>query len=200
MQPTEGSTTKKIFILLGHSDKNTYSGSLADSYEKGAKESGFEVRRTNLSDCSFDPILHQGYRVIQEVEPDLIKIQEDINWANHLVIVYPNWWNTMPAILKGMFDRIYLPGFAFNFNKRTKKVLQLLTGKSARVIIVSGSYHPLYIRIKFGDFTNEIKKGILEFAGISPVRISTFGPAERVSDEKRKKWKKKVYSLGKKAA
>lgn len=191
---------KKIFILLGHSDTETFSGALAECYEKGAREGGHDVRRTNLGETSFDPILHKGYKEIQELEPDLIKIQRDINWADHLVIVYPNWWNTMPAILKGMFDRIFLPGFAFNFNKKTGKVLQLLKVKSARVIIISGTFHPLYIRFHFGDFTNEISKGILGFCGISPVSVTTFGPAQQVTDQKRETWKKKVYDLGKKAA
>lgn len=189
---------KKIFILLGHSDKDTYSGALADSYEKGARESGHEVRKTCLGDLSFDPILHKGYKEIQELEPDLIKVQEDINWADHLVFVYPNWWNTMPAILKGMFDRIFLPGFAFNFNKKTKKVLRLLKGKSAHVIIASGSYHPFYIRLHFGDFKNEIQKGILGFAGVSPVKVTTYGPTQKVTDEIREIWKDKVYKFGKK--
>lgn len=189
---------KKIFILLGHSDTETFSGALTDSYEKGAREAGHDVRRTNLGETSFDLILHKGYKEIQELEPDLIKIQKDINWADHLVIVYPNWWNTMPALLKGMFDRMFLPGFAFNFNKKTGKVLQLLNKKSARVIVISGTFHPLYIRFRFGDFTNEISRGILGFCGISPVSVTTFGPSQQVTDQKREAWKKKVYRLGKK--
>ena len=188
---------RKIFILLGHSDKDTYSGALADSYEKGAIEAGHEIRRTNLGDITFDPVLHKGYKEIQTLEPDLIAVQENIKWANHFVIVYPNWWNTMPALLKGMFDRMFLPNFAFHIDKKTKKIDKLLAGRSARVIIVSGTYHPFYIRFKFGDFTNEIKRGILKFSGFSPVRVTTFGPIEHCSDAKREKGRKYVYNLGK---
>ena len=188
---------KKIFILLGNSDKDTYSGALADSYERGAGEAGHETRRTNLGGTVFDPILHKGYKEIQELEPDLLTIQENITWADHFVIIYPNWWNTMPAILKGMFDRMFLPNFAFHINKKTKKVDMLLAGRSARVIIVSGTYHPFFIRLKFGDFTNEIERGILKFSGFSPVRVTTMGPIEHCSDAKREEWRNSVYTLGK---
>ena len=190
---------KKVFILLGHPDKETYSGAMAESYEKGALESGHEVRRTNLGEVDFDPILHKGYKEIQELEPGLKKIQEDIKWADHVVIVYPNWWNTMPALLKGMFDRMYLPGFAFNFDKETKKLIPLMKGKSARVVVVAGTNSPFKTRLLYGDYTNEIKDGILKFAGFSPVKISAFGPCERCSVEKKEDWKKEVYELGKKA-
>ena len=56
---------KNIFIILGHSNTDTFSGSLADRYESGARESGHEVRRANLGDLAFDPILHRGDKEIK---------------------------------------------------------------------------------------------------------------------------------------
>ncbi len=188
---------KKILILLGHPDKDSYSGRLADEYERGAKEIGAEVVRLNLEELQFDPILHKGYKVIQPLEPDLVTVQEKINWADHIVIVYPNWWCTMPAKLKGLFDRMWLPGFAFNFDKTTKKLIKRLTGKTAHIIIVAGTHSPFMTWFKFGDYTNEISNGILEFAGIK-TRVTAFGPTERVKPVKLDQWAQKVFELGKK--
>jgi putative NADPH-quinone reductase len=69
---------KKIFILVGHPDSESLSAQLATSYADGAVEAGYEVRRTNLGELSFDPILHKGYREMQALEPDLLRLQEDI--------------------------------------------------------------------------------------------------------------------------
>jgi putative NADPH-quinone reductase len=187
---------KKILVLLGNPDTESFSGEMVTVYENAAREAGHEVVRVNIGDMKFDPILHKGYRVIQELEPDLKDMQEKWRWADHIVIVYPNWWCTMPALLKGLFDRMYLPGFAFNFEKPSGKLIQRLKGKTARVIVIAGTHSPFMTWLKFGDYTNEIVHGILGFAGVI-AHASTFGPCDHVTDEHRTKWKVKVAQLGK---
>ena len=103
----------------------------------------------------------------------------------------------MPALLKGLFDRIWLPGFAFNFNKETKKLEKHLVGRTARVYVMSGSHSPFKTWWKFGDYTNEIQYGILEFAGLK-TQVTTYGPCEKVDDSCRAKWLKEVDSHGSK--
>src|SRR3990167_5581784 len=125
----------RIFILIGHPDKESFNKQLAESYAEGAREKGHEVKLTCLSDISFDPILHKGYKEIQELEPDLKKIQEDIRWCEHFVILYPSWWSTMPAILKGLIDRVWLPGFAFRFPQKGYMWQRLLKGRSATMFV-----------------------------------------------------------------
>ncbi|MBX4200023.1 NAD(P)H-dependent oxidoreductase [Candidatus Parcubacteria bacterium] len=158
-----GTKKKKVFILLGHPDTDSFNNTLAGEYERGATEAGHEVRRMNIGDMKFDPILHKGYKVIQEYEPDILAFQENIKWADHFVIIYPSWWSTMPALLKGLFDRSWMPRFAFHFTGDFTWE-KLLKGKTARIIITSDSI-PLAQRIIFGDTTNELRKGILGFAG-----------------------------------
>ncbi|MCA9364072.1 NAD(P)H-dependent oxidoreductase [Candidatus Kaiserbacteria bacterium] len=188
---------KKIVVLLGHPDANAFSGLVASTYEAAAREAGHDVERINIGDLHFDPILHRGYKEIQELEPDLHMVQEKINWADHLVVVYPNWWCTMPALLKGLFDRMWLPGFAFNFDKVTKKLIQRLKGKTARVVIIAGTHSPFQTWWKFGDYTNEIAQGTLGFAGFK-VRVSSFGPTERGGEKVCKHCLDEMKTLGKK--
>ncbi|MEK7575351.1 MAG: NAD(P)H-dependent oxidoreductase [Patescibacteria group bacterium] len=193
--------TKKIFILLGHPNKNTLSGSFADAYEKGAKEAGHEVRRTNIGDMSFDPVLHKGYKEMQVLEPDLLKFQEDVRWADHFVIFYPSWWSTMPALLKGLFDRTWLPRFAFQFKKEGIGAgyfwTRLMKGKTARVFVMSDS-SPLMARFIFGDTTNEIRKCILWFAGFS-VSIKKVGPLKFISELAAAEWRHRFEHWGSRA-
>ena len=188
---------KRIYILLGHPDKDTTSGLFVSEYERGAREAGHEVRRTNLGDLSFDPILHKGYKVIQELEPDLLMVQENIKWSEHFVIFYPAWLSTMPALLKGMFDRMWLPDFAFHFSPGKLGWRRLLKGRTARVFVTSDT-HPILARLIFGDSTNEIKLGVLWFAGFK-ARVKKIGPMRNITPERRLSWARRIYKFGKRA-
>jgi len=188
----------KIFILVGHPDKEpTLNSALADAYEKGAREAGHDVRRTNIAELAFDPILHRGYKVIQELEPDLKKAQEDMRWADHYFITYPNWWAAMPALLKGFFDRLWLPGFAFHFDERFPFLWgKRLKGKTARVIITTDGV-PFFSRILFGDNMNEIKRAVLGFAGIK-TRVTSVWTVKFRKDNYCKRWFSKMERWGRK--
>ncbi len=189
-------THKKIFILLGNPDSETHSGRMAGAYEEGALSAGHEVRRQNIGDMQFDPILHKGYKVIQKLEPDLLTFQENVKWCDHLVIIYPNWWATMPAILKGLIDRAWLPGFAFRFYNDGRLGWQkLLKGKSARTIILAKT-HPWVTWALFGEFTNELARGTLGFAGIAPIRTIVFSPSESASPARFGWWLQRVKRMG----
>ena len=181
---------KKILVLLGHPNKDTLNGALADTYEAAAKSAGHEVRRVNIGDLSFDPILHKGYKVIQDLEPDLKQVQEDIRWADHVAIFYPLWWSSMPSLFKGLFDRIWLPAFAFRFikgpdGKSTMGWNRLLKGKTARVVVTLKN-HPFIERFMFGDYTAELVQAVLRFAGFR-VRLTEIGNAEGLSDARTRK-------------
>lgn len=189
--------SKKIFILLGHPDDESFNRTLADEYERGATEAGHEVRRMNIGDLTFDPVLHHGYRTIQELEPDLKMFQDNVKWSNHLVIIYPTWFSTMPGILKGLFDRAWLPGFAYHFRPSGWGWQRLLKGRSATVFVTSDSL-PWELRIVFGDTTNEIHKGILWFAGFSPIRVKKFGHIKTLGMWHRERMKKRIYKIGRK--
>ncbi|MDO8742472.1 MAG: NAD(P)H-dependent oxidoreductase [bacterium] len=189
---------KKVFILLGHPDKDSFNCTLANEYQKGAEEAGHEVRRMNVSDMQFDPVLHHGYRLIQELEPDLLSFQENMRWCEHFVVLYPSWWSTMPALLKGLFDRVWLPGFAYQFTSEFSWK-KLLKGRSATMFVTSDTI-PLIQRLMFGDTTNELKKGILWFAGFGPICVRKIGYLKHFgSTGRRERIKRKVYNLGRRA-
>ena len=191
--------SKNIFILLGHPDSGPepLSRQFADAYEAAARAAGHEVRRTNLADMTFDPILHKGYRSRMDLEPDLIKVQEDIKWAEHFVLFYPNWWGSMPALLKGMWDRMFLPRFAFSMWKSKLGWTPLLKGRTARVVVTC-SNPVLLDHLAFGNPTTSIKRSILGFAGFS-VQITAVGRSERLSENHKKRWLKRIAELGRHA-
>ncbi len=190
---------KKIFILLGHPDNDSFNCTLADEYQRGAEEVGHDVRRVNIGEMQFDPILHRGYRARQELEPDLVRFHQLITESEHFVIIYPVWWVGMPALLKGLFDRAWLPGSAFRYiklasGKRTPFWHRMFRGKTARTILASGT-HPLLVRLLPGNVNAQLRWGLLWFAGFS-VRSMWLGPSENVPPKRKERWLAKVRALG----
>jgi putative NADPH-quinone reductase len=181
-------TGKRILVILGHPADESFCGSLAQSFAEGARSAGNEVRFLSLRDLAFDPVLHDGYATIQELEPDLANAQAGITWAQHIAFVYPIWWGAMPALLKGFIDRIFLPGFAFRYREGSRFWDRLLSGRSAQLLVTMDT-PPWYFRWVYRmPGHNQMKRTILEFSGIKPVAISNFGPIRGSSQQQRKRW------------
>ena len=189
---------KKIFIFVGNPDNDSFSAALADSYAKSAKAAGHDVRVTRIADMKFDPILHKGYKVIQAYEPDILKFQEDVRWCEHFVSIYPVWWSDMPALMKGLVDRAWMPGFAFNMRKgMIPGWYRRLKGRSARVIVHSDE-SPFLLWFLFGGNINNWVRGVLRFSGFAPVKKTWFHGMSKPKPEKLKSFIAKVERLGKK--
>ncbi len=191
---------KNILIVNGHPDKEIFCFALAASYKKGADNAGVNCKVINLIDLKFNPILTNGYREKSALEPDLMEAQQNILAADHLVIIYPNWWSTYPALLKGFIDRVFLPNFAFKYLENSPIPAKLLKGKTARIIVTMDTPKWYYWLIYRSPGHNSMKKGILEFSGISPVKITAFAVVKSSTVAKRKKWLDVVEALGNKQA
>ncbi|HYD93489.1 MAG TPA: NAD(P)H-dependent oxidoreductase [Candidatus Paceibacterota bacterium] len=193
----------KVYILMGNPNADgTLTNAFADAYQAAAEAAGHEVRRANVGDLAFDPILHKGYRAIQELEPDLLTVQQDIKWCDHFVLLYPLWWSSAPSLLKGLVDRMWLPGFAFRFikgpdGKSTLGWHKLLKGKTARVIVLLKN-HPLLERFMYGDYTAEIANAVLGFSGFR-VKITEIGNSEGLSESAKAGWMRKIAAFGRAA-
>lgn len=187
---------KNILIINGHPDKESFCTHLALVYQKGAEISGATVTLINLCELDFDPTLHHSYNKRTELEPDLLSAQKAITDANHIVFVYPNWWGSYPALLKGFIDRTFLPKFAFKYRENSLLWDKLLTGRSARIIVTMDTPKWYYKWFFKSPGHHSMKKNILEFCGIKPVKITSFSPMKTANEAKRKTWIEKVESLG----
>ncbi len=187
---------KKILVINGHPDKESFNWALAENYVKGAIMSEAQVKTINLIELNFDPILKYGYRIPHPLEPDLENAIKKIKEADHIVWCFPMWWYGTPALLKGFIDRTFLPGIAFKYQDGKLFPKKLLEGKSSRMIITSDTvswYHSLVMK---KPVINHMKKGVLEFCGITPIKTTYLAPIKSATPNQRKKWLRQVAKLG----
>lgn len=187
-----------VLVILGHPRTDSYCGALAAAYADGAREAGVDVRELAVADCEFDPDVHTACPSDQPLEPDLQAAQADIEWADHLVFVYPNWWATMPAVLKGFFDRVFEPGFAFVEYDEGEGAghEELLDDTTAELIVTMDMPPWVYRWIYRRPGTNAVKRGTLGYAGVRTMDVTTLGPIEDSSLEQRQEWLADVRDLG----
>lgn len=190
------SETANIAVVLGHPDTQSFCGAIARAYAAGARAAGATVREVNLGELAFDPVLRHGYNQIQPLEPDLVQAQETIRWADVVVFAYPNWWGSIPALLKGFFDRAFLPGFAFKYRENSALWDRLLAGRSGRLLVTMDTPN-WYYRLVFRQPGHQMmRRTILGFSGIKPVRQATFGPIRNSAGPARERWLSRAEALG----
>jgi putative NADPH-quinone reductase len=186
---------KRILVILGHPSSNSFCAALAQRYVQSALRAGHEVRQLFLGRMNFDPVLREGYRQVQPLERDLRHAQADILWAEQLTLVYPIWWGGVPALLKGFFDRVFLPGFAFKYREGKAFPDKLLRGRSAHLLVTMDT-PPWYYRWVYRmPGLHQIRKTTLAFCGIEPRRTLTFGPILGASDGQRETWLRQAEAI-----
>jgi len=188
---------KKILIINGHPNKESFSFGIAESYKKGSQQNNnAEIKEIVVAELQFNPNLEFGYQKRTELEPDLLDAWEKIKWADHLVWVHPVWWGGLPAITKGFIDRLFLPGFAFQPRENSIFWDKLLKGKTAHIITTLDQPGWYYWLMTGKPSVNQLKKATLEFCGIKPVRVTYIGIIKTSNDDLRKKWLRKIEKLG----
>lgn len=184
-----------VYLLLAHPNKNSFNGQLADAYEKAMLAKGHSVRRQNIGQLQFDPVLWAGYTAIQDLEPDLRQAQENILWCNKWVIIYPVWWGSVPAILKGFLDRTLLPGFAFKYHQKDPFWDKYLTGRSAHIITTSDA-PAIWLWWQYSDSDiKTLRTATLEFCGIKPVKVTRIGRVRYLNEQQRGRILRKIAAL-----
>ncbi|UIR57290.1 NAD(P)H-dependent oxidoreductase [Sphingobacterium sp. SRCM116780] len=188
---------KKIAIINGHPNRNSFNSGLANAYKNGAVETGASIKEINISELDFNPNLQFGYQARMVLEPDLMEAWEIIKWADHLLWIHPIWWGGLPAITKGFIDRLFLPGLAFKYRPNSVFWDKLLLGKTAHIISTLDQ-PSWYYRIFYGQpSVNQLKKTVLQFCGVSPVRVTYIAIIKSSNERQRSKWLDKVKSFGK---
>jgi len=190
-----------IAVIDGHPDPNAarLCHALAAAYAKGAHEAGHGVRRIDVAALDF-PLLRTAVDFKKGIAaPDIQVAQETIRWADHVVILYPLWLGTMPALFKGFLEQAMRPGFAFDDvdNGFPKK---RLGGKSARIVVTMGMPGFFYRFFYFAHGLKNLKRNILKFCGFGPIRDTIFGMVEAADNAKRAGWLRKMEVLGRKGA
>lgn len=195
-------TAQRILLIQGHPDASAphLCHALARAYATGAQAAGHEVREVDVARIDFALLRSQHEWELGLLPAVLKPAQEDIGWAQHIVLFFPLWLGDMPALLKGFLEQVARPGFAFSAEGSNPFGRKGLAGRSARVVVTMGMPAIVYRWYFRAHSVKSLERNILGFVGIAPVHETLVGGVEQLGDAGVAKWEARMRGLGAKAA
>jgi putative NADPH-quinone reductase len=176
---------RTVCIIQGHphAEGRHLCHALGDAYAEGAGEAGANVRRVDLGAMDI-PLLRDPAEFAAPAPKSLADAQQAIAVADHLVVIFPLWLGSMPALTKAFFEQVCRAGFALETDAKGGWPIQKLKGKTARVIVTMGMPAAAF-RLMFGAHGVEsFSQSILGLAGVKPVRETLLGGVGQLSPAK----------------
>ncbi|KAH7463435.1 hypothetical protein FOMA001_g18038 [Fusarium oxysporum f. sp. matthiolae] len=183
-----------VLIVLAHPEPQSFNGLLFRVSINELKAQGHEVKtsdhfsmkwkseidRADFPSLSADAPLKPAYASAEtyttgNLTEDVKIEQEKLLWADTVLIHFPLWWYTMPAILKGWIERVFSMGFAYGVGEHSEKHFGdrygegVFVGKRAMLVVTVGSWKEQYsargIAGPIGDLLFPINHGVLYYPG-----------------------------------
>jgi putative NADPH-quinone reductase len=173
-------SARKILIIDGHPDpdRGRFVHALADAYATAARGAGHDVQVLAIADLEFPLLRRPSDWETGSPPKGIAGAQQQIAWADHLVLIYPLWLGDVPALLKGFLEQVLRPHFAF-VHRDSGLPQKLLKGRSARVVVTMGMPALFYRWVFSMHSLKSLERNILKFVGIAPVQHTLLG---RVDD------------------
>ena len=192
---------RRILLIQGHPDPVSHhlNRTLLQAYAEGAEAVGHAVRHIEVGTLDF-PVLRSAQAWNTDPVPPALKpAQEDITWAQHVVIFFPLWLGDMPALLKAFLEQVARPGFAVEPEGAKPFGRKPLSGRSARVVVTMGMPALAYRWFYRAHSVKSLERNILGFVGFAPVNETLIGSVDGLGADGVARWQAKLHQLGRDA-
>jgi putative NADPH-quinone reductase len=148
----------RVLVVYAHPVEDSFAATLRDTVVAALREGGHEVDLADLYAEGFDPVLSRqeriDYRTVPENRASVATYVARLERAEGVILVFPSWWYGMPAILKGWFDRVWLPGVAFDFGPQA--IRPLLTGLRLFGVVTTTGAPGWFTRLYMGNPSRKV--------------------------------------------
>lgn len=183
----------KTLIVYNHPYEGSFCHSILDTVKKGILEAGNEVDIIDLDRDCFNPVMSGedllAFRNHKAVDKQAIDYMKRLKEADHLVLIFPIWWELMPSMMKGFIDKVIFPGSIYSYTKSGYGMKNMLNNLKSTTVITTMNTPKLVYKLIYG---NTVKKalinGTFKKIGFKNVKWISFNMVKSTSDKKRKKW------------
>jgi putative NADPH-quinone reductase len=189
----------KTLIIYNHPHEGSFCSAIRDAVESGLDAGGHEFKVIDLDKDGFDPVMREKdlsafvqasrnpEKEIEGLDPLIQVYVNKMRWAERIVMIFPIWWMTMPAMTKGFIDKVIFPGLVYKM-EGGKLVSQLSRLKQVVVITTMNTPAAIYESTFGNSIEGSLIKGTFNQIGIHDIRWISLNMVKHVGDEKRWLW------------
>src|SRR5690606_3078254 len=136
----------RVVIVFNHPYEGSYCNAILCAVTKGLQKAQHEVDLIHLDNDGFNPVMTaadlKAFKERKPIDPQVINYKQRLDKADHLIFIFPIWWELMPALTKGFIDRVIFPGVAYDYKaggygmtplfKKVRSVTVITTMNTAR--------------------------------------------------------------------
>lgn len=183
----------RTVIVFNHPYKGSYCMAILNAVTKGLQKSHHEVDLIHLDNDGFNPRMTakdlKAFVAHQPIDPQVIDYTNRIKEADHLIFIFPIWWDIMPATTKGFIDRVLFPGVAYDHHPRGFGLVPLLKNLKSITLITTMNKPRIMYSLLIGNLIRKVMvKSVFKTMGYKNVDWISFTSVKRVSQKKRVKW------------
>lgn len=187
----------KYLIIYAHPNPKSFCHSVKESIETQLNARGICYTTRDLYEIGFNPVLGSDdfIQFSNNITPEDIRVEQDlVASSERIIFIFPIWWFSMPAILKGYIDRVFSRGFAYDM--KGHMIRGLLKGKQVMVFTTTGGPgFAYYLLGYFWAIKTAICLGIFKFCGMQVIRHHYFFAVPAITHEKRKKMLQEIQRI-----
>lgn len=184
----------RVAIVFNHPYEGSYCNAMLAAVTKGLQKGQHEIDLIHLDKDNFNPVMNsadlKAFREKKPIDPKVIEYKARLEKADHLIFIFPIWWELMPAMTKGFIDKVIFPGVAYDYTNKKNTMMKPLFNKLKGVTVITTMNTPKWLySLLFG---NAIKKALILGTffkiGYKNRKWISFNQVKSVSQEKRTKW------------
>lgn len=183
----------KVVIVFNHPYEGSFGNAILNSVTKGLKVANHEVDLMHLDNDGFNPVMSkadlQAFVEHKPVDPQVIDYNKRLEQADHLIFIFPIWWDLMPAMTKGFLDRVLTPGVVYDHHPRGFGLVPLLKNLRGVTIITTMNKPKIMYSLLIGNLIKKAMiKSVFKTMGYKNLKWLSYNMVKSVNQEKRVKW------------
>ena len=189
-------------IVFNHPYGGSFCGAILAAVERGLKTGGHKCRVINLDQDDFDPVMRSkdllafvgagraGEDALDAIDDQVREYKEHLEWAEHLVMIFPVWWMTTPAMTKGFIDKVIFPAIAYDM--KDGRLVSRLSLRKVTVISTMNTPADIYREVFGNPIEGSLIKGTFRQIGIENIEWTSLSEVKQVSRGQREAWLEEI--------